>query len=426
MKKCIICGRTSSEVRVLLAAKDDDTFYICDECVSLLNDAVLEWEESVGLKAKKMEYDPRRANNSKQKEKENESKTTHKNYKDITPSILKNYLDQYVIGQEDAKKIISVGVYNHYKRISAKVDTNISKSNILLLGPTGCGKTEIARTISKFLDVPFVIADATSLTEAGYVGDDVENILLQLLQAADGDMEKAEHGIIYLDEIDKISRKGENVSITRDVSGEGVQQALLKMVEGADIRVPQQAGRKHPNMECYTMNTRNILFIAAGAFEGIEKFIKGEDKKSMGFNGTIVSEKKDIKKARAHDIIKFGLIPELVGRFPVIAQVQKLTKDELVRILTEPKNNIISQYQQLLSLDEVKLTFEQEALEYVAEIAEKNGTGARGLKTILEDSMVNVMFDAPNDSTISEIIITRGMLEKGDEPIITHRGKRSA
>lgn len=419
--KCIICAKKSTEARLLLSVNDDTSFYICDSCIQNLADTVADWEAANGMT-------PKATMGARNPLSNNDAQRTiakEKDFKEIKPSILKAHLDQYVIGQENAKKIISVGVYNHYKRIHSGKD-DIKKSNILMVGPTGCGKTEIARTISKFLDVPFVIADATSLTEAGYVGDDVENILLQLLQEAGGDMERAERGIIYLDEIDKIGRKGENVSITRDVSGEGVQQALLKMVEGADVRVPQQAGRKHPNADCYTMNTRNILFIGAGAFEGIDKIVKGNDEKSMGFSGNIESTKKNKTKTTSQDIIKFGLIPELVGRFPVIAQVEKLTKEDLVRILVEPKNSITKQYQDLLSLDEVKLTFEQDALEFIAETAEKNGTGARGLKTIIEDSMVDIMFETPDNDKISEVIVTREMLENNVPPKIVYRGRRSA
>ena len=432
-KKCTICGKSASEVKILLTLKDDNSFFVCDECVETMNETVNAWLFENGyIDEQKLndyfekELAKERANEKKQKkeiQKEQENK-----FKDIKPSVLKAHLDKHVIGQEAAKKIISVGVYNHYKRIFSSKN-NINKSNILLLGPTGCGKTELARSISKYLDVPFVIADATTLTEAGYVGDDVENVLLQLIEAADGDISRAETGIVYLDEIDKISRKGENVSITRDVSGEGVQQALLKMVEGADVRVPERYGRKHPQDDCSTINTRNILFIAAGAFEGIEK-VKDEKKETIGFGVQIKNkdeDKKKIEKVTPQDIIKFGLIPELVGRFPIVAQVEQLTKEDLVRILVEPENSIVKQYQDLLELDEVKLTFEKEALEYIANKAEENKTGARGLKTIIEDSMIDIMFDTPDNDNIGEIVITEGFLSgESKEPIIVYRKKKSA
>lgn len=419
--KCTICNTSAADSHLLLTIDKDESFYICDKCIENMYDVISE---------KNAEEEAEEQANGKKNNslKSNDIKKTYsieKDFKEIKPSMLKSNLDQYVIGQEKAKKILSVGVYNHYKRIHSEND-DIKKSNILMIGPTGCGKTEMARTISKFLDVPFIIADATSLTEAGYVGDDVENILLQLLLAANGDLEKAERGIIYLDEIDKIGRKGENVSITRDVSGEGVQQALLKMVEGADVRVPMQPGRKHPQAECLMMDTRNILFIGAGAFDGIDNIIKGNDEKSIGFNGDIESKKKNNKKVKQQDIVKFGLIPELVGRFPVIAQVEMLTKEELVRILVEPKNSITKQYQDLLALDEVKLTFEKEALEFIAEESAKNGTGARGLRTIIEDSMVDIMYQTPDDDNISEVIVTRDMLENENPPKIVYRKKRSA
>ena len=398
--RCSFCNKTQNQVRKLIAGPNGA--YICDECVDVCTE-ILEEEFEFG---DERQWNP---------------------FSDINllkPEEIKEFLDEYVIGQDEAKKVLSVAVYNHYKRIMAGRDLGVElgKSNILMLGPTGCGKTLLAQTLAKILGVPFAIADATALTEAGYVGEDVENILLKIIQAADGDIERAEYGIIYIDEIDKITRKSENPSITRDVSGEGVQQALLKIVEGTVANVPPQGGRKHPHQELLQIDTTNILFICGGAFEGIDKIIeKRIDRKSIGFNVDIGEKHENdvdrlLKQVLPQDLVKFGLIPELVGRVPVTVSLEMLDRDALIRILTEPRNAIVKQYQKMLELDGVELTFDKEALEAVAETSLKRKTGARGLRAIMENIMMDIMYKAPSDDTLKACRITEGAVTGIGEP----------
>ena len=402
--RCSFCNKSQAQVKKLIAGPNDT--YICDECVEVCSEIIEE----------EMAYD------------ENDSWTPFSDINLLKPEEIKEFLDDYVIGQDEAKKVLSVAVYNHYKRIMAQRDLGVelNKSNILMLGPTGCGKTLLAQSLAKILNVPFAIADATALTEAGYVGEDVENILLKLIQAADYDIERAEYGIIYLDEIDKITRKSENPSITRDVSGEGVQQALLKIVEGTVANVPPQGGRKHPHQELIQIDTTNILFICGGAFEGIDKIIeKRIDQKSIGFNAEIAEKHEDdvdklLAQVLPQDLVKFGLIPELVGRVPVTVSLEMLDHDALIRILTEPKNAIVKQYQKLLELDGVKLVFDDSALNEIADISLKRKTGARGLRAIMENTMMDIMYRAPSDETLKTCRITGDVVTEKAKPECEH------